>query len=236
MSIITPYSYQRSTSGFSLVEMAIVLAIVALLLAGLLPTLSGQMEQQRRSETRKQLDDIRAALVGFAASQTPPRLPCPASPGIATGLNNAGVENCSISTGVLPWVALGTNETDAWGRRFTYTVASSVAGGNFASSFTLSSTGNLSLVSDSTGTCPGAACVSNNIPAIIISHGANGAGAWLPQGSQITASIYPDESLNSNGGTKYVSHDIYQNSFDDLVTWISPNILFNRMVAAGKLP
>ena len=25
-------------------------------------------------------------------------------------------------------------------------------------------------------------------------------------------------------------------AFDDLVVWISPNVLFNRMVAAGKLP
>jgi len=24
--------------------------------------------------------------------------------------------------------------------------------------------------------------------------------------------------------------------FDDIVTWLSPNILFNRMVVAGKLP
>jgi len=24
--------------------------------------------------------------------------------------------------------------------------------------------------------------------------------------------------------------------FDDLVVWVSPNILFNRMVVAGKLP
>jgi len=34
--------------------MAIVLAIVALLMAGLLPTLSSQIEQQHTSETRKQ--------------------------------------------------------------------------------------------------------------------------------------------------------------------------------------
>ena len=24
--------------------------------------------------------------------------------------------------------------------------------------------------------------------------------------------------------------------FDDLVTWISPNILYNRMISAGRLP
>jgi len=26
------------------------------------------------------------------------------------------------------------------------------------------------------------------------------------------------------------------NEFDDLVTWISPNILYSRLIAAGRLP
>ena len=44
--------------GFTLIEMAIVLAIVALLLGGLLPSISSQIEQQRRNDTRKQLDEV----------------------------------------------------------------------------------------------------------------------------------------------------------------------------------
>lgn len=39
-------------AGFSLVEMAIVLVIVGVLLAGLLPSISSQIEQQRRNETQ----------------------------------------------------------------------------------------------------------------------------------------------------------------------------------------
>ncbi len=224
-------------SGFSLVEMAIVLAIVTLLLAGLLPTITSQLEQQRRSETRKQMEEIRSALIGYATSQTPPRLPCPAKPTLATGATNAGVADCTISpirTGVVPWVTLGTSETDAWGRRFTYAVASS-AGGDFATSFTLSSTGSLSVLSSSTGTCPSNGCVGSNIPAVIISHGVYGSGGYMPQGNQLPQSADPDEILNTNGGLQFVSHD-QSPTFDDLVVWISPNTLFNRMVAAGKLP
>ena len=52
--------------GFTLVEMAIVLVIVSLLLTGLVPTISSQIDQRQRNETRKQLDDIRDALLGFA--------------------------------------------------------------------------------------------------------------------------------------------------------------------------
>lgn len=224
--------------GFSLVEMAIVLAIVALLLAGLLPTISGQIEQQRRTETRKQLEEIRAALIGYAASQATPSLPCPAKPTLVSGAAGAGVADCTIGpirTGVLPWVTLGTSETDAWGRRFTYTVAKS-ATGDFATSFTLTSTGNLNVYSISTGSCiTNTGCLAGNIPAVIVSHGVNGAGAYTPQGTQLTVSTDLDEAANSNGLGNFVSHD-QTPTFDDLVVWVSPNTLFNRMVAAGKLP
>lgn len=223
--------------GFSLVEMAIVLVIVAILLAGLLPSISSQMEQQRRAETRKQMDEIRAALIGYAASQTPPKLPCPAKPTLATGTPGAGVADCTISptrTGVLPWVTLGTSETDAWGRRFTYAVANS-GGGDFATSFILSSTGNLSVLSSPTGVCPTNGCVGSNIPAVIISHGPNGLGAYTQQGIKLQNSTDVGEQTNYAGGINFVSQDTTP-TFDDLVVWLSPNALFNRMVAAGKLP
>lgn len=224
-------------AGFSLVEMAIVLAIVALLLGGLLPMISSQIEQQRRAETRKQMEEIRAALIGYATTQTPPRLPCPAKPTLATGVTGAGVSDCTLNprTGVLPWVTLGTSETDAWGRRFTYSVANSGTG-DFATSFTLSSTGNLNVLSISTGNClTNTGCVGSNIPAVIVSHGVNGAGAYTPLGNQLTVSTNPDEAFNSNGLGNFVSHD-FTPTYDDLVVWLSPNALFNRMVAAGKLP
>jgi len=53
-----------------------------------------------------------------------------------------------------------------------------------------------------------------------------------------------DEAANPNPNSPnndqvFVSHPqsaTAGNEFDDLVTWLSPNILFNRMVAAGRLP
>lgn len=216
-------------TGFSLIEMAIVLAIVSLLLAGLLPMISSQIEQQRRNETLKQLEDIRAALIGYATTQTPPRLPYPAKPTLATGATGAGVSDPTLRTGVLPWVTLGTNETDAWGRRFTYSVASSVTG-DFATSFTLTSTGNLNVLTSAAGTA-----IASNMPAVIVSHGVNGSGAYMPSGLQLTPSTDADELENSNGNVKFVSHD-QSPTYDDLVVWVSPNTLFNRMVSAGKLP
>lgn len=237
-------------AGFTLLEIAIVLAIVALLLGGLLPTISGQIERQHNSETRKQLDEIQEALIGFALSNG--RLPCPADGTIATGQANAGVEDynvstntCNIAGGVVPWATLGVNETDAWGRRFTYrvdtnfadaislnTYGSSCTPGTppTQSSFALCSDGNLTVLSAASG----GTNVAINIPAVIVSHGRNGYGAYLPDGSQI-AGASGDENENANNDNNFVSHDPTP-TFDDLVVWISPNVLMNRMVTAGKLP
>lgn len=238
--MLVPYKCCSRQLGFSLVEIAIVLLIVAVLLGGLLPTLSGQIEQQRRSETRKQMDEILQALTGYAASQQPPRLPCPAQPIIATGSANAGASDCSITAGVVPWVTLGTSETDAWGRRFTYSVTSSVTG-TFTTSFTLASTGNLNVNNKASG----GNNIAANVPAVIISHAKNGCGAYLSNGTQLSiatgnssgsscGNAGADQVANTDG-TPFVSHDATP-AFDDLVVWLSPNTLFNRMVAAGKLP
>jgi len=234
-------------SGFTLIEMAIVLMIVGLLLGGLLVPLNSQMDQRNRNDTQKAMSDIKEAIIGFALANG--RLPCPADPTIATGTTNAGMERTTCtstanSTGVLPWATLGVSETDAWGNRYTYRVTSAFAdaigtttGGctptPTLATFGLCSVGNLNVWSS-------AAKVTNiaaGVPAVIISHGKDGAGAWTSQGTQLPRGSDADELENSDGYSDYdyVSHTP-SSTFDDLVVWISPNILFNRMVAAGKLP
>ena len=262
----------KSNSGFTLVEMAMVLMIVGLLLGGLIPTISSQMERQLANETRKQMDEIQQALIGFAIING--RLPCPAKATLATGLAYAGEEattgntcackttsgsdktvadNSAIActdssvTGVLPWVTLGIKETDAWERRYTYRVTTyfadfAVVTNTFgsgctpspapaASSFALCSPG----IQDVDSADTGGTNVANNVPAIFLSHGKNGAGAYLSNGTQLAASAGDDEAENSDNDNKFVSHNITSN-FDDLVIWLSPNTLANRMVTAGKLP
>ncbi|OGS99319.1 MAG: prepilin-type N-terminal cleavage/methylation domain-containing protein [Gallionellales bacterium RIFCSPLOWO2_12_FULL_59_22] len=242
---------RKNLSGFTLVEMAMVLLIIGLLLGGLIPTLSSQMEAQRVNETRKQLDEIQQALIGFSVING--RLPCPANPTIATGQAGAGTERAppctsSNSTGVLPWATLGVDETDAWGNRYTYRVtaifADAVSANSFGgsctpspaptlSSFALCSSGNLDVRSAASG----GTSVAIDAPAVVISHGKNAAGAYTQLGAQLPASGDSDEQENSDGSTdnNYVSHTP-TSSFDDQVVWLSGNILLNRMVMAGKLP
>lgn len=238
----------RKQQGFTLVEIAMVLMIVGLLLGGMLVPLSAQMDQQKNSATEKLLTEARDALVGYAVANG--QLPCPADPTIPTGQPNAGIARtppCTNgnSTGVLPWATLGVSETDAWGNRFTYRVSSDFAdaigsatwGGctptptPTQATFALCSNGNQTVLSAASG----GANVAVGVPAVIISHGKNGAGAYTQEGAQQPVSGNADEQENSDGDANYVYHTPTPD-YDDLTTWISPNILLNRMVAAGKLP
>lgn len=240
-------------AGFSLIEMAIVFVVVALLIGGLLVPFSTQVEQQKVRETQKAMEEIKEALIGYA--MTNKYLPCPDTNG--DGLEEARVVAtgaCPSSEGRAPWSTLGVVGLDGWGRRFRYRVTPAFS--NSMTTFALSSSGTLRV-------CQQQACTSTlatNVPAVIVSHGKNGYGARQETGSvvEVPAGLPSpgDEMENINGrnaptpgnatadtldsaNVDFVSHpfsDGAAGEFDDLVTWLSPNILFNRMVAAGRLP
>lgn len=243
--------------GFSLIEMAIVLFIVALLLGGLLPTVSSQLEQQRRNETRKQLDEIQQALIGYAIINN--RLPCPSS-GTNDGVEsfepggNASNGQCSnFFNGFVPAAALGFTTgvdnqgrkgyaVDSWGNRIRYAITAANTRA-FATtsgiSFSFASLApDLLVCSTATGitasSCSGNALTSNpGVPVVIFSTGTNGAYGGIS--ADEAANL---DGTNANNNRTFVSHPTTPspNEFDDLVIWISPNILINRMVTAGRLP
>lgn len=125
---------RRVMRGFTLVEIAVVLLVLALLL-GIIATFSGGLiAQQRREITRQRLQGVDTALALFVAQNK--RLPCPADGALASANASAGLENPTPPTtsacannqarGVVPWRTLGLAEqdvTDGWGNRFTYRVA-----------------------------------------------------------------------------------------------------------------
>ena len=85
---------------------------------------------------------------------------------------------------------------------------------------------------------------SNDIPVVVLSHGKNGYGATLDNGTALgnPSATNTDEQTNFNAaGTSFVAKDqsartTGSGEFDDIVVWISANTLFSKMVAAGKLP
>lgn len=244
---------KKKNCGFTLIEIAIVLMIVGLLLGGLLPTISGQIEKQRTNETRKQLEEIQQALFGFAVIYG--RLPCPATLASNGVESPAGGDCTTFQNGYVPAVTMGisgpTNAfllLDAWGNPIRYAVTSwdrtvaPIQNRVFTTTDGMKTVGisNLSpnllvCANSTTAGFDGSNCGAGNaltvnpgVPAIIFSTGKNGA----------LGSSGSDESANLDNNRVYVSHPptAGTNEFDDLMIWISPNILLNRMVTAGKLP
>jgi prepilin-type N-terminal cleavage/methylation domain-containing protein len=243
--------------GFSLTEMAIVLVIVGLLLGGVLVPLSAQIDAANASANQKTMAEIRDALIGFAIANG--RLPCPALAVTPSGTGTAGLEpspvlpgGCANAAGVLPWASLGVGETDAWGRRYTYRIAleftRTVPQASFNSgcappiipqyaAFALCSQGNITVLANAGGTT-----LASNLPAILVSHGKNGNGAYTSQGTQLAVGADADEKDNqlTSSGTNTANFSFVSKtptaSYDDFVSWVPANILYNRMVAAGKLP
>lgn len=217
--------------GFTLVELAIVMFIVSLLIGGMLLPLSAQQDIRYNGETEKALSEIREALVGYAASHSAtdgkPYLPCPDTDD--DGAENRTGNACTAQEGRIPWGDLGLGRTDAWNNRFRYRVTPAFS--NNATGFTLSSVGTLRVCAENT--C--ATTVAATVPAVIVSHGKNGAGAFNSSGGTNAASLDANELENTDGDDDLVSKT-GDPTYDDFTVWLSPNILFNRMVAAGKLP
>ncbi len=251
----------KCSGGFSLVELSMVLVIVTLLLGGMLMPLSAQIDLRRTAETRETLHEVRNALLGFAIANG--RLPCPAATG-ATGIEaGGGAVACTgaangVADGFLPGATLGLSPTDdqgylldAWGNRIRYAV--SVAPSAMPNAFTTSKgisnfwranntppaadlqicTNSASVVSPGTtkADCSASDALSKGAVAVIYSIGKNAAKAGAG----------PDETANIDGDRVFVFHEARPpgasgGEFDDLVVWLSANILYNRMAATGGLP
>lgn len=250
-------------TGFSLVELGVAVTIIALLLAGALVPLSVQVDVRNVTDTQRNMELAREAIIGFA--QANGRLPCPAIGTIATGAANAGIENCANGYGVVPWATLGVPETDGWGRRFSYWVTpifADATGTTFGvgctpvpsptlSSFAFCTQGTLT-VNTRNPTTHAANPVGQFLPAVIVSHGKNGFGAYRQDGGLLAAPAGADELANANhsaAATTFVSRTPTQSAsgcndnvagafceFDDIVVMVSSSVLAARMVAAGRLP
>lgn len=228
--------------GFSLVEIAIVLAIVGLMIGGLLTPLSTQMEQRRVSETRRMLEEAREALVGYAVRHG--HLPCPAI-SAANGQEDRDGYRCTDERrdGFLPWATLGLPKLDAWNHLYRYSVTPAFA--DSGQRFKLVTPRDITVFTrDATGALAYAA-PAQDIPAVIVSHGANGDGAYSELGVAVAAGNArgnEDERANAQSDVNFVARPQSDNraqqggQFDDIVVWVSPNILFNRMVTAQVLP
>ncbi|MCE2926417.1 MAG: prepilin-type N-terminal cleavage/methylation domain-containing protein [Rickettsiales bacterium] len=257
--------------GFTLLELSIALVIIALITAmGVMATM-GALESARLASTQNKLDEIERSLLAFRLSQN--RLPCPSIIDVPTSDENFGRETTSlgsckstfsgdlrlydvdvaggvdrIAEGAVPVRTLGlSNELahDGWGRRFSYTVASSYTSlDGFKSIYGRERCGSDVLASSTTTDWRS----DDRAAYVLISAGANGHGAFLTGGGIMSAgSVNAAEHLNCRCNatailttlTASVQQDFAQSTsnpndgFDDLVRfkerWQLQSSLDDRM-------
>ncbi len=197
-------------SGFSMIELSVVLIVIGLIGIGSLVYSASSIESNRISETKDKMSHIFDVMALYAREYS--QMPCPAGPDLLTTDNNFGI---GVGTGVtfsspttcteadsseitggarhlvggsVPVRTLQISPTyilDAWGRRFSYIVDND---------FTYSGTG----VTGSGGwldnspinigdirirnTSTGGINITSNAVVAIVSHGSNGHGAWIGKG------------------------------------------------------
>jgi prepilin-type N-terminal cleavage/methylation domain-containing protein len=143
--------------GFTLLEMAIVLAIIGLVMGTLLTMTKTLTTSSKIAATQSKEALIKAALINFIATNN--RLPCPGDPsptvlsGISAGSEaiTSGVCNATglihnstfgtVVTGVVPWIQLGLSQeaaTDGYNQLFSYQVTLSATTTVAATSVTAS--------------------------------------------------------------------------------------------------
>lgn len=123
--------------GFTLIEVAIVLLIVAILLGYTVAMFPVQQELKQYRQVNAEMKEIVDALIGFA--QVNGRLPCPSTPGSAGLEDGGGIADCNFYGGFIPVNTLGLTGSqnqdslllDPFGSPYRYYVSNSdVNGGN----------------------------------------------------------------------------------------------------------
>ena len=221
-----------NTSGFSLIELAIVLMIISLLFVFVMPTSSVILNNRKRELTTQKLKNIETAIANFVAVNK--RLPCPADGTIPPGSVGAGVEglrnlggDCTSSqvSGVAPWVTIGLTQADiedGWNRRISYRASFGLTRDNALDMSSCDPAGIGGV--DMTGTPPpggkcSAACTSTNLPSCtspqnyLIGKGfdvRDGAGTSLIMSSALyTGAAYIILSHGENGYGAYSQDATY---------------------------
>lgn len=254
--------------GFTLIELAVVIAIVGLLLGGLLIPLATQMDAKRVRSTQDSLDEIKQAIYGYVVSSNPmpgalnpqitSRLPCPDCMESTDGDCNVlpaddigdgeedyfnpglGFTGCASYEGYVPWVSLGVGQFDSWNRNFRYRVTDDFADavadpdcGSVRVSIGLCTQGDLD-VQESVG--EGSDRIAEDMAAVILSLGEEASKTLCSQ----AADPSPDQEENVDcNNSIFVSNTRVEqagNEFDDVVIWVSPNIIKLKLLEANILP
>ncbi len=273
----------KKTSGFTLVEIAIVLLIVTILLGYTMAMVPVQQELKQYQQADQEMDKITEALYAFA--QVNGYLPCPAwvddlaSPTVTSnglecrenggaidcGGSDPSADSCDVWYGFVPGKTLGIAGKysastglllDPWGKPYRYQVTNNDDDGDLLEDFVFQdemndvqmdnldpdlAVCNSDPSSGAAGAIPETDCsnagerILNNAPAVILSTGKDAndmddaSNSWIQRENL-------DNSASDTVFVKTTRNDTSGAEYDDLVKWLSPNILYSKMIEAGQLP
>ena len=239
--------------GFTLIEIAIVLAILGAIIGSSILSLSSVREKRQREKNSVSMSVIEDALIGYALING--KLPCPdigVDGGIPTtaydGVGDVDGSNvCQSDYGVLPWKDLGVNQFDPWGHYYGYHVVANFSGGSVNGNDLIKcqTTSDLVVLKDVDPSLAYPALLSSginlgsDIPVVVVSHGKNGEGRILPT-PQSRTTVDTDSNEDKNAPpmppvmpVAGVDLVYIVAAGDDLVTYVSPMKVKSKLMAAG---
>lgn len=235
-------------SGFSLVEISIVLVVVATMLAGVLPAITESQKTNASTETIDRMEAIEQAILTYRVGQE--RIPCPSSLTLSVNVGNFGKEGATPGTctggtpaatfgpsgqvvaGGVPVKTLGLPDEyafDGWGRRFVYYVDKQLT---LDTSYATTSAGSITIMDGAATPTVRTATAAY----ALLSPGPNGHGGYTRSGSRFSFGTTNTRELENcdctsaaaNGTFNATLHQYMATSntdpketFDDIVRYAS---------------
>lgn len=251
---------RQSQAGFTLIEIAIVLLIIGVLLGYTVALVPVQQELKQYRQVEAEMDSVIAHLTAFA--QVNGRLPCPdtsAGAGTIDGLEDALANDCEAFFGFLPGRTLGINGKynaagvliDPWGSGYGYAVSDFDVGADgiieLVSANGIRNAG-IAAVQPNLFVCDDSPVLGNQLDCTAAASnevvGTNGevAAVIISLGKDFeipaTSNIQAENLDNFNDGTldKVYIFTSRRDDYDDIVKWLSTNLLFSKMIEADQLP
>ena len=252
-------------AGFTLVEIAIVLLIVTILLGYSVAMFPVQQELKQYRGVQAEMDSVIQHLIAFAQVNGRLPCPDTSTDSDTSGNtidgeeDRFGLNDCEAYFGFLPARTLGMSGkynvagvlVDPWGSGYRYAVSDIDASGD--GDFDLVTANGIrdegiANVTPDLLICDDSAELGNDLDCTEVTGdevvGANGAVAAviislgkdfaIPATSNIQAENIDD--FNNGRLDKVYIFSPRRDNYDDVVKWISTNLLFSKMIEAGQLP